>query len=135
MEKNVKISILCDLYGNLLTKKQFEFLNDYYNNDLTLSEIAENKKITRQAVRDNIIKGEKKLLEYETKLKFMKKTMNQEKVFKEVVKELSEIEKDSKDKRITTIKAKIEDLINAMEDKRLEGLCDILKQEEAKDKN
>ena len=59
MEKNVKISILCDLYGNLLTKKQFEFLNDYYNNDLTLSEI----------------------------------------------------EKDSKDKRITTIKAKIEDLI------------------------
>ena len=111
MEKNVKISILCDLYGNLLTKKQFEFLNDYYNNDLTLSEIAENKKITRQAVRDNIIKGEKKLLEYETKLKKKKKTMNQEKVFKEVVKELSEIEKDSKDKRITTIKAKIEDLI------------------------
>ena len=43
MEKNVEISILCDLYGKLLTDKQFELLNDYYNNDLSLSEIAENK--------------------------------------------------------------------------------------------
>ena len=40
MEKNVKISILCDLYGNLLTRKQFEFIDNYYNNDLSLSEIA-----------------------------------------------------------------------------------------------
>ena len=65
MDKNVKISILCDLYGKLLTEKQFEFLDDYYNNDLSLSEIAENNNITRQAVRDNIKKGEKKLFEYE----------------------------------------------------------------------
>ena len=63
MEKNVKVSILCELYGKLLTEKQYEFLNDYYNNDLSLSEIAENNKITRQAVRDNIKKGEKKLFE------------------------------------------------------------------------
>ena len=59
MEKNVKISILCDLYGKLLTQKQFDFLNDYYNNDLSLSEIAENNQITRQAVRDIIRKGRK----------------------------------------------------------------------------
>ena len=64
MEKNVEISILCDLYGKLLTQKQFDFLNDYYNNDLSLSEIAENNQITRQAVRDIIKKGEKKLFEY-----------------------------------------------------------------------
>ena len=64
MEKNVEISILCDLYGKLLTEKQFEFINDYYNNDLSLSEIAENNDITRQAVRDIIKKGEKKLFEY-----------------------------------------------------------------------
>ena len=70
---------MCDLYGNLLTKKQFEFLNDYYNNDLSLSEIAENNDITRQAVRDIIKKGEKKLFEYEEKLLFMKRMLNQEK--------------------------------------------------------
>ena len=59
MEKNVQISILCQLYGKLLTNKQYEFLDDYYNNDLSLSEIAENNNITRQAVRDIIKKGEK----------------------------------------------------------------------------
>ena len=59
MEKKVEISMLCQLYGKLLTEKQFEFLNDYYNNDYSLSEIAENNNITRQAVRDIIKKGEK----------------------------------------------------------------------------
>ena len=61
LENKVKISMLCEFYGVLLTKKQYEFLNDYYNNDLSLSEIAENNQITRQAVRDMIKKGEKKL--------------------------------------------------------------------------
>ena len=79
MEEKVKISMLCQLYGKLLTKKQFEFIDDYYNNDLSLSEIAENHNITRQAVRDIIKKGEKKLFEYEEKLMFMKRTLNQEK--------------------------------------------------------
>ena len=78
MEEKVKISMLCQLYGKLLTKKQFEFIDDYYNNDLSLSEIAENHNITRQAVRDIIKKGEKKLFEYEEKLMFMKRTLNQE---------------------------------------------------------
>ena len=67
MEKNIKISILLDIYGKLLTQKQRELLNDYYNNDLSLSEIAENENITRQAVRDNLKKGENKLFEYEEK--------------------------------------------------------------------
>ena len=91
MEKNVKISILCDLYGKLLTQKQFDFLNDYYNNDLSLSEIAENNQITRQAVRDIIKKGEKKLFEYEEKLLFMKRMSNQEKTIEHVLSELTKI--------------------------------------------
>ena len=56
MEKNVEISVLCQLYGKALTDKQYEVLTDYYNNDLSLSEIAENNNITRQAVRDIIKK-------------------------------------------------------------------------------
>lgn len=59
MEKNVEISMLNQFYGKLLTEKQSEFIDNYYNNDLSLSEIAENNGITRQAVRDNIKKGEK----------------------------------------------------------------------------
>ena len=45
MEKNVKVSILLEIYGELLTKTQYQFLDDYYNSDLSLSEIAENKNI------------------------------------------------------------------------------------------
>lgn len=103
MEEKVKVSILCDLYGKLLTEKQYEFLNEYYNNDLSLSEIAENYNITRQAVRDIIKKGEKKLFEYEEKLLFMKRMLNQEKTIQQILSELTKIQKDSSDKKVANI--------------------------------
>ena len=103
MDKNVKISILCDLYGKLLTKKQFEFLNDYYNNDLSLSEIAENNNITRQAVRDIIQKGVNKLFEFEEKLLFMKRTLDQDKQIQSIIEELNKIKENSSDKKIEKI--------------------------------
>lgn len=114
MEKNVKVSILCELYGKLLTEKQYEFLNDYYNNDLSLSEIAENNKITRQAVRDNIKKGEKKLFEYEEKLLFMKRMFNQEKKIEKVLSELTKIQKDSSDKKVASILESIKKELNCL---------------------
>ena len=88
MEKNVQISMLCQIYGKLLTDKQFELINDYYNNDLSLSEIAENNEITRQDVRDIIKKGEKKLFEYEKELKFMEKMLEQEKNIENIKQDL-----------------------------------------------
>ena len=103
MEKKVEISILCELYGKLLTKKQLEFMNDYYNNDLSLSEIAENNDITRQAVRDILKKGEKKLFEYEEKLEFMKRMLNKEKKIEKVLSELTKIQKDYSDKEIASV--------------------------------
>ena len=114
MDKNIEISILCDLYGKLLTKKQFEFLNDYYNNDLSLSEIAENNNITRQAVRDIIKKGEKKLFEYEEKLLFMKKTLTQEQKIQSVLEELTKIQKNSSDKKIEHILNSIKKELNCL---------------------
>ena len=79
MDKKIEISMLWQIYGALLTEKQKEYIDYYYNEDLSLAEIAQNDGITRQGVRDIIKKGEKKLFEYEEKLLFMKKTMNQEK--------------------------------------------------------
>lgn len=73
MEKKVQISMLWQIYGKLLTEKQYEMIDDYYNNDLSLSELAENHDITRQAVRDNIKKGENKLFELEEKLRYYEK--------------------------------------------------------------
>lgn len=75
MEKNIKMSILLDIYGKLLTEKQYNLLDDYYNKDFSQTEIAENEEITRQAVRDNLKKGENNLLEYEEKLKIMEKNL------------------------------------------------------------
>lgn len=114
MDKNVKLSILCDLYGKLLTEKQFEFLNDYYNNDLSLSEIAENNKITRQAVRDIIKKGEKKLFEYEEKLLFMKRMLKQEDMLKKILLELTKIQRDSSDKKVANILESIKKELNCL---------------------
>lgn len=92
MEEKIKMSILCGIYGNLLTEKQYQILDDYYNNDLSLSEIAENNEITRQAVKDMINKGKNKLLEYEEKLSFMSKTLNQERIINEIINEIKSIE-------------------------------------------
>ena len=93
MEKNVEISVLCQFYGKALTEKQYEVLTDYYNNDLSLSEIAENNNITRQAVRDIIKKGENKLYELEENISLMKKVLEEEKIVAKIRNELNEIEK------------------------------------------
>ena len=114
MEKNVEISILCQLYGKLLTEKQYEILNDYYNNDLSLSEIAQNSEITRQAVRDILKKGEKKLFEYEEKLNFMKRTLNQEKKITKVLAELTKIQKDYSDKQVASVLENIKKELNCL---------------------
>ena len=114
MEEKVKISMLSQLYGKLLTEKQFEFIDDYYNNDLSLSEIAENNNITRQAVRDILKKGEKKLFEYEEKLMFMKRTLNQEKKIEQVLSELTKIQKDYSDKQIASVLESIKKQLNCL---------------------
>ena len=103
LEKKVKVSLLCQIYGKMLTQKQYEVINDYYNNDLSLSEIAENNHITRQAVRDIIKKGENKLFELEEKLSFMERTLKQEKQLQEILAELSKIDDTSSDKKIAKI--------------------------------
>ena len=103
LEEKVKISILLEIYGKLLTEKQLEILSDYYNNDLSLSEIAENNNITRQAVRDIIKKGENKLFELEEKLLIMEKMLKQEKILQEILNELAKIEEVSSDKKVEKI--------------------------------
>ena len=114
MEKNIEMSMLCQTYGKLLTEKQFEVLNDYYNNDLSLSEIAENLEITRQAVRDNLKKGENKLLEFENKLGFMKKTMEQEENISVILSEIGKISEKTSDKEVGKILEHIRRKLNCL---------------------
>ena len=65
MAKDLSISALLDFYGPFLSEKQRNLLHHYYNEDLSLSEIAENEQITRQGVRDLIKRGELQLKRYE----------------------------------------------------------------------
>lgn len=82
--KNLEITILLDFYGEMLTGKQREFLDYYYNEDLSLAEIASNVGITRQGVRDAIKRAECQLTEMEQRLGLVAR-------FREVRKGLDEI--------------------------------------------
>ncbi len=64
---------MLDFYGDILTEKQKDVLELYYNEDLSLAEIAEHQLISRQGVRDSIKRGEETLLELEDKLHMAKK--------------------------------------------------------------
>lgn len=62
-----RMAMLFDFYGDLLTERQKEFYDLYYNDDLSLAEIAENYDITRQGVRDIIVRAERALEDIEEK--------------------------------------------------------------------
>ena len=72
MAKNFEISALLDYYGLLLTDKQREAVEYYYNDDLSLGEIAENLDISRQGERATITRAEAVICEAEEKLGLLK---------------------------------------------------------------
>lgn len=71
-EKNLLIKLF-DAYGGVLSEGQKEIMSLYINFDLTVSEIAENLGVSRQAVKDSVSKAVKKLYDYEEKLSFVKR--------------------------------------------------------------
>lgn len=73
IEENIRLCRLFDLYSSLLSQSQQDIMNDYLLFNLTNSEIAENRGVSRQAVKDAISKSIKKLEDYENKLRFLQK--------------------------------------------------------------
>ena len=80
LDEFVEIANLLEIYSSLLSEKQKEYLEDHFENDLSLSEIAKNNNVSRQAIYDNIKRGMALLYDYESKLKFyqMKKNIREE---------------------------------------------------------
>lgn len=68
-----RMALLFDFYGDVLTDRQKEFYDLYYNEDLSLGEIAENYGITRQGVRDVIVRAEAVLTDLEDKTGLIKR--------------------------------------------------------------
>lgn len=73
--KDFNISLLLDFYGNLLSEKQLIIMENYYQEDLSLSEIGEIAGMTRQGVYDNIRRAGNELKQYESKLGLLAKFM------------------------------------------------------------
>lgn len=104
-----RMALLYDFYGDMLTDRQKEFYDLYYNEDLSLAEIAENYGITRQGVRDVIVRAEAILTELEDKTGIIRR-------FQKMQSQLSDIDRFA-------------DSIMEMNDQRgsgdpaIEGLC------------
>lgn len=73
MQDLLELSVLFDYYGKMLTDRQFDVCDMYLNQNLSLGEISENLGITRQGVRDSLVKAEKILVNLENNLHIMKK--------------------------------------------------------------
>lgn len=71
--KNLHINLLFDYYGDMLTEKQKEVMDLYYNEDMSLFEISEHVGVTRQGVHDLIKRSEAILIEIDQKLGFVER--------------------------------------------------------------
>ncbi|MDX9917814.1 MAG: sigma factor-like helix-turn-helix DNA-binding protein [Gudongella sp.] len=91
MEKLVRIGILIDFYGKLLSEKQYQIVDLYYLNDLSLSEIGEVLGTSRQSVFDTMKRAEEKLLSYENELGLVEKFFESQETIVEIRKIADEI--------------------------------------------
>lgn len=101
LDEFIEIANLLEIYSSLLSEKQKEYLEDHFENDLSLSEIAKNNNVSRQAIYDNIKRGVALLYEYENKLKFYQ-------IKEKIRKELIDLKEDFTKEKLEKI---IEDLL------------------------
>lgn len=111
------MSLLFDFYGEMLTDRQKEFYDLYYNEDLSLAEIGENYSMSRQGVRDAIVRAENYLNELEEKTGIVAR-------FESQMKELSQLEELTQEARKANADATVEDYL-----RRIQQLIAHMKQE------
>ena len=100
--KDLHFSLLIDFYGNILAPKMKDALELYYNEDLSLAEISEHLGITRQGVRDGIVRAEEVITDLEKKLGFFAKYGKQNSAAKRIF-ELAERIKTVNDSNFRSI--------------------------------
>ncbi|WP_265443842.1 YlxM family DNA-binding protein [Acetivibrio straminisolvens] len=117
MDKVYEAALLLDFYGQLLTKRQFEILDLYLNNDYSLGEIAEHLNISRQGVYDNIKRGRAMLDRMEEKLGLVHKFLWQKTRALEILKDIKSIDISSMSvedaKTLKRVEQKIEEIVES----------------------
>ncbi len=112
MEKNVEISLLLSFYKNMLTERQADTAELYYNEDLSLSEIGTELGISRQGVRDNLKRAESTLYDVEEKLGLAKRFLGIKASLREIDAIISQIEKSPESRLLpNSIKHQINDIL------------------------
>lgn len=111
-----RASLLYDFYGALLTEKQRQVMALYHEENLSLSEIAQEFGVSRQAVHDTLKKAEQALSEYEEKLKLIEKFMKTEETISKIEEEIANLAATAKDKEIVRGLDNIKDIIEGLED-------------------
>ncbi len=114
IEKKVEVSVLYDYYQELLTKTQQNIIELYFNYDLSLSEIAEEIGISRQAVYDHIKRTEKLLYEYENKLQLVQNDKSRRQKIQSLIGEIEKLSlQDGNPETLKTLK-KIRDTLEQL---------------------
>ena len=93
-----RMALLYDFYGDMLTDRQKEFYDLYYNEDLSLAEIAENYGITRQGVRDVIVRAGAILTELEDKTGIVRRFLRMKEQFAQMESAVEAIAKRNEDR-------------------------------------
>jgi len=111
-QKDMRLSLLLDFYGEILSQRRRELITLYYDEDFSLSEIAEHTGISRQGVRDSIKKSEQELLHLEEKLALASRFENLQKQIDEICEHLLALSKEHADlkKPILEIEQKLKEL-------------------------
>ncbi|MBM6828108.1 YlxM family DNA-binding protein [Anaerotignum lactatifermentans] len=92
MDEILHLTLLYDFYGELLTEKQKQVFELHYQDDLSLTEIGEELSVSRQAVRDQLKRTEKILLDYEQKLGLVSRFQAQKKDVRQMLEIMEEME-------------------------------------------
>jgi len=109
MSRDVRVSMLLDMYGKMLTEVQYESVDYYYNQDLSLAEIAEIVKKSRQGVHDSIRRAVTILNNFDNALELIKKVDE----INSVVESVKEIASQKENKEIIELVDKIPEILNS----------------------
>lgn len=117
MDKKVQVGLLFSFYRNMLTDRQTECVDLYYNEDLSLSEISEHLGITRQGVRDNIKRAEQSMYDIEQRLGLASRFLRIQEKLNNIDDIIREIEKSPNIRFLSDdIKHKINDILIIISD-------------------
>lgn len=116
MEKNIEVSLLFDFYGELLKPSGRQAVELYYNDDLSLAEIAAQTGITRQGVRDSIKRCEQQLFDFEKKLGLLRQFQSLRQGLDDISVIAREIKTKSQDENIKTLAFEIEQKAGALKE-------------------